>query len=55
MDASERWLSVTRSADRSLRCFLASLLTVLDYLFSLHPRSLIARELYGQRRPERRV
>lgn len=38
-----------------LICFLASLLNALDYLLSLHPRSLIARELYGRRRPGRRV
>lgn len=46
---------MTRSADRSLRCFLASLLTALNYLISLHPRSLIAREFYGRRRTRRRV
>ncbi len=39
----------------SLLCFLASLLTALDYLSSLHPRSFIAREFYGRRRLRRRA
>lgn len=40
----------------SNRLLLASLLTALDYLVSLHPRLLISRHLYGRsRRPGRRV
>ncbi len=40
----------------ALRCFLASFLTALVYLASLHPRPLIARVLYGRsRRPRRRA
>lgn len=39
---------------KHLLCFTASFLATLDYLISLHPRSLIARELYG-RRPGRRA